>query len=82
MNLQTQLEVQGATQQWVASFMSQYNIPASVMEQALTKVICSLKDQIVIELLSAAQAQQEQEIGNDGNSEESDNTSSAERELL
>lgn len=72
MNLQTQLEVQGAIQQWIASFMSQYNIPAFVIEQALTKVICNLKDQVVIELLSAAQAQQEQEIDDDSKRDNTD----------
>ena len=54
MNLQTRLEVQGATQQWVDSFMQQYNISPSMMEDALTKVLCNLKDQVVLELLSAA----------------------------
>ena len=61
MNLQTRLEVQGATQQWVDSFMRQYNISASLMEDALNKVLCNLKDKVVLELLTeaavAAQAQ-------------------------
>ena len=54
MNLQTRLEVQGATQQWVDSFMQQYNISPSMMEDALTKVLCNLKDQVVLELLTVA----------------------------
>lgn len=54
MNLQTRLEVQGATQQWVDSFMQQYNISPSMMEDALTKALCNLKDKVVLELLTAA----------------------------
>jgi hypothetical protein len=57
-SLQTRLEVQGATQQWVDSFMLQYGISPSMMEDALTKVLCNLKDKVVIELLSAAAAEQ------------------------
>ena len=59
MNLQTRLEVQGATQQWVASFMQQYSISASMMEDALNKILCNLKDQVMIEFLSAAAAEQQ-----------------------
>lgn len=54
MNLQTRIEVQGATQQWVDSFMQQYNISAAMMEDALNKVLSNLKDKVVIELLVAA----------------------------
>ena len=70
MNLQTRLEVQGATQQWVASFMTQYNISPSMMEDALNKVLCTLKDQVMIEFLNAAAAEvqppqkEEQDAGN------------------
>lgn len=53
-DLQTRLEVQGATLQWVASFMQRYNIPAHMMEDALNKVLLQLKDQVVADLLSAA----------------------------
>ena len=61
MNLQERFEVQEAVQQWTASFMQQYNISAAVMEDALTKVILRLKDQVVIDLLvAAAQAQSAQ----------------------
>ena len=54
MNLQTRLEVQGAIQQWVASFMEEYQIPAYMMEDALNKVLLNLKDQVVTDLLTAA----------------------------
>ena len=64
-NLQMRLEVQGAIQQWVASFMQEYNIPAWMMEDGLNKVLLVLKDQTVTDLLTAAAqdqlAQQESE---------------------
>lgn len=53
-NLQMRLEVQGAIQQWVASFMQEYNVPAWMMEDALNKVLIVLKDQTVTDLLTAA----------------------------
>lgn len=59
-DLQTRLEVQGAVQQWAASFMAQYGIPAAMMEDALNKVLITLKEQIVIDLLSAAPAPREE----------------------
>lgn len=62
MELQTRYEVQLATQQWVASFMNQNNIPAYMMEDALNKVLLLLKDQVVTDLLvAAAQAQSTEE---------------------
>ena len=68
MNLQKRLEVQGATQQWVDSFMQANNIPADMMEDALTKVLMKLKDQVVTDLLmAAAQAQLEQEMPQEDN---------------
>ena len=71
MELQTRLEVQGAVQQWAASFMAQYGIPAAMMEDALNKVIITLKEQVMIDLLTAATAPREEE--EDGNTTESDN---------
>ena len=63
--LQIRLEVQGAIQQWVASFMEEYQIPAYMMEDALNKVLLNLKDQVVTDLLTAAaqvQLTQEQQV--------------------
>lgn len=57
MNEQQRLEVQGAIQQYVDSFMQNYNIPAAMMEDALNKVLLSLKDKVVMEFLQAAQQQ-------------------------
>ena len=47
MNLQTQYEVKGATQNWVASFMQQHNIPAAIMIDALNSVLVNLKDAVI-----------------------------------
>lgn len=49
-NIQTQYEVKGATQQWVASFMQQHNIPASTMVDALNSVLLNLKDAVIQEM--------------------------------
>lgn len=71
MNLQTQYEVKGATQQWVASLMQQHNIPASVMVDALNSVLLNLKDAVIQEMFeesyrAVAQAAQnrEEEVDN------------------
>lgn len=57
--LQTRLELQASLQQWINSMMSQYSIPASMMEDALTKALIPLKDQILQEYLTLqAQAYQ------------------------
>lgn len=64
-DLQSRLEIQAATQQWVASFMAQYGIPAAMMEDALNKILVTLKEQIVIDLLSAAATAPREEENND-----------------
>lgn len=74
MNLQTQYEVKGATQNWVASFMQQHNIPASVMIDALNSVLVNLKDAVIQDMFeesyrAQAMAQQatqnkEEEVNN------------------
>ena len=50
-NLQLRTEVQGAIQNWVASIMQQNNIPASMMEEALTKVLLNIKDLVLQETI-------------------------------
>lgn len=50
MNLQTQYEVKGATQKWVASFMQQHNISASLMVDALNGILVELKDMVIQEM--------------------------------
>lgn len=69
-DLQLRLEVQGAAQNWVASIMQQYGVSATMMEDALSKVLLNLKDvaaQETIQSILAEEApiQEEKEI-NDG----------------
>lgn len=51
MNLQTRLELQGSLQSWVNSTMTQFNITAAQMEDAMSKVLISLKDQVLQDYL-------------------------------
>lgn len=60
MNLQQHLEIQASAQQWADDFMSQYNITATEMVDALTKVLLNLKDKAMVEyLLDMSKRQQE-----------------------
>lgn len=54
-NLQTRLELQVSAQQWADSVMSQYDIKAAEMEDALTKVLLNLKQQILRDYLTEQQ---------------------------
>ena len=60
MNLQTRLELQCSLQQWVYSTMSQFNISAAEMEDAMSRVLLGLKDQVLQDyLLEQQKAYQE-----------------------
>lgn len=60
MNLQQHLEIQASAQQWADDFMSQYNITATEMADALTKVLLNLKDKAIVEyLVDVSKRQQE-----------------------
>lgn len=62
-DLRTRLEVQGATQQWVASFMKQYGVSAAAMTDALNAVLVKLHGQVIEEyLVSEAQSVQQQQL--------------------
>ena len=50
-NLQTRLELQGSLQQWVDSTMQQFEISAAEMEDAVTRVLLKLKDQVLQDYL-------------------------------
>lgn len=74
--LQLRLEVKAAAQNWAASVMQQYGVPAYIMEEALQSVQLSLKDVIAQELIAEIQAGQapiqEEEENEDGGTQ-SDN---------
>lgn len=59
-NLQLRLELQGSLQQWVNSTMQQFNISAAEMEDAMSRVLLRLKDQVLQDyLVEQQQAYQE-----------------------
>jgi len=49
--LQLRFELQGSLQQWVDSTMKQYNISAAMMEDAISKILLGLKDQVLQDYL-------------------------------
>lgn len=78
MNLQAQYEVKGATQNWVASFMQQHNIPAAIMIDALNSVLVNLKDAVIqdmfeesyrAQMMAQQAAQNKEEEVNNGESD-------------
>lgn len=84
MSLQQHLEIQASAQQWADDFMLQYNITATEMVDALTKVLLNLKDKAMVEYLidvsnrqqeMYAAAQQEQMQSQAPQEEEVDGTS-------
>ena len=59
-NLQLRLELQVSLQQWINNTMSNYNISAAEMEDALSHVILKLKDKVFEDfLIEQQQAYQE-----------------------
>ena len=52
MNIQQHLEIQASAQQWADDFMKNYNISATEMTDALTKVLLNLKDKVIVEYLT------------------------------
>lgn len=72
MNLQMRLEIQAAVQQWMESFMQQYNVPAYAMEDAMNKALSNLKDKVMVEFLTAAAMQQQQQSQAPQEGEEND----------
>ena len=51
--LQTRLELQSMVQQWINGTMQQYNISPSMMDDALSKALLSIKEQVIKEFLIA-----------------------------
>ena len=59
-NLEKKMQVQAAVNEWVSTFMHNNNISASIMEDALSKTLLSIKDQAIKEFLIYVQMQAEQ----------------------
>lgn len=70
MNLQTRLELQGSLQQWIDSTMSQFNISAAQMEDAMSKVMLNLKDKVLQDYLLEQQKAYQEAIASSSLSEE------------
>ena len=51
MNYQLRLELQVSLGQWIKDVMSNYNISATMMEDALNKALLDIKDKVHEELL-------------------------------
>lgn len=72
--LQLRFELQGSLQQWVNSTMQRYNISAAMMEDAMSKVLLSLKDRVWQDYLLEQQKAYEAAIASSTqNLEEEDN---------
>ena len=72
--LQLRFELQGSLQQWVNSTMQQYSISAAMMEDAMSKVMLSLKDKVWQDYLLEQQKAYEAAIASSTqNLEEEDN---------
>ena len=78
--LQTRLELQSMVQQWINATMQQYNISPSMMDDALSKALLSVKEQVIQEFLIAAQtvsSNQQEDV--EGVPDEQDNTDISEQ---
>lgn len=59
-NLQLRLELQTSLQRWIDTTMSNYNISAAEMEDALSRILLKMKDKVFEDyLLEQQQAYQE-----------------------
>ena len=56
-DLQKRMEVQASVIEWIDFFMKQNNVSASMMEDALSKALISIKDKAIKEFLVFAQSQ-------------------------
>lgn len=56
-NLEKRMQVQAAVNEWIDTFMRDNNISASMMEDALSKTLLSIKDQAMKEFLIYVQTQ-------------------------
>lgn len=72
--LELRFELQSSLQQWVDSIMQRYNISAAMMEDAMSKILLSLKDKAWQEyLLEQQKAYAEMLASSAQKSEEEDN---------
>ena len=73
--LQTRLELQSMVQQWVNATMQQYDISPSMMDDALSKALLSIRELTIQEFLIAAQTAssiQEKDVEEDSDDRDPD----------
>lgn len=70
--LELRIRVQGMVKQWVNNFMLSNGVSATVMEDALNKVVSELKDAVMQEFIASVTAvpQPEESIVSENNKEE------------
>lgn len=68
-NLQLRLELQVSLQRWIDNTMSNYNISAAEMEDALSRILLKLKDKVFEDYL-VEQQQAYQEMMNASSNQE------------
>lgn len=61
-DLQKRMEVQASVIEWIDFFMKQNNISASMMEDALSKALISIKDKAIKEFLTYVQVQAQAQV--------------------
>ena len=61
-DLQKRMEVQASVIEWVDFFMKQNDVSASMMEDALSKALISIKDKAIKEFLVFAQQQAKESL--------------------
>lgn len=75
MNYQLRLELQGAVNQWVESFMSNNGISPSMMDDALSKALLRVRELALQEYIAQAQAQAQQaQIEEEQNEQDNEDT--------
>lgn len=70
--LELRIRVQGMVKQWVNNFMLSNGVSATIMEDALNKVISELKDAVMQEFIASVTAipQPEESVASENNKEE------------
>lgn len=70
--LELRIRVQGMVKQWVNNFMLSNGVSATIMEDALNKVISELKDAVMQEFIASVTAvpQSEEPVASENNKEE------------
>lgn len=69
-NLQLRLELQASLQQWIDNTMSNYNISAAEMEDALSRILLKLKDKVFEDYLFEQQQTYQEMVKASSNQED------------